>query len=41
MSVVCQTLFIEVQVANSLNDGISNEGIFRSNEVTDQQKYTI
>ena len=27
----------EVQVANSLNDGISNEGIFRSNEVTDQQ----
>ena len=27
----------DVQVANSLNDGISNEGIFRSNEVTDQQ----
>jgi len=26
-----------VQVFNSLNDGISNEGIFRSNEVTDQQ----
>ena len=27
----------DVQVFNSLNDGISNEGIFRSNEVTDQQ----
>ena len=27
----------DVQVANSLNDGVSNEGIFRSNEVTDQQ----
>ena len=26
-----------VQLFNSLNDGISNEGIFRSNEVTDQQ----
>ena len=26
-----------VQAFNSLNDGISNEGIFRSNEVTDQQ----
>ena len=27
----------DVQVFNSLNDGVSNEGIFRSNEVTDQQ----
>ena len=27
----------DVQLKNSLNDGISNEGIFRSNEVTDQQ----
>ena len=27
----------DVQVKNSLNDGISNEGIFRSNEITDQQ----
>ena len=27
----------DVKVFNSLNDGISNEGIFRSNEVTDQQ----
>ena len=27
----------DVQVFNSLNDGISNEGIFRSNEITDQQ----
>ncbi len=27
----------DVQVKNSLNDGISNEGIFRFNEITDQQ----
>ena len=27
----------DVQVFNSLNNGLSNEGIFRSNEVTDQQ----
>ena len=27
----------DVQVKNSLNDGISNEGIFRSSEITDQQ----
>ena len=27
----------DVQVKNSLNDGVSNEGIFRSNEITDQQ----
>ena len=26
-----------MSAVNSLNDGISNEGIFRSNEVTDQQ----
>ena len=27
----------DVQVKNSLNDGLSNEGIFKSNEITDQQ----
>jgi len=27
----------DVQVKNSLSDGISNEGIFKSNEITDQQ----
>jgi hypothetical protein len=34
-------IHLKFKVANSLNDGISNEGIFRSNEVTDQQNTPI